>query len=459
MTQTDTEGTPAREKGKGKAFFDRADEVAETGSWDFAIELYIEGLRREPDNIERGLNPLREVALKRKLQGGKGPGLREQLKHRATKDPVESLANAAYLLAKEPGSRQYMEQMVQAAIKLEDPHVARWSCDLLLEEQRQAKKPNKRVVLLLKEAFANINEYGKAIQACEMGLQLSPNDSKLQEDLQDLSAKYTIKKGRYDEEGGFEKSVADMEKQKELAKQDAMVKDKDFLAKEVDRTRAEYLQSPAVAGKINAFVDALLRTNDETYENEAIDVLTKAHRDTGAYQFKMRIGDVRMRQMTRRYRRLVEQGEKEAAAEQARKQLVFELEEFAERAINYPTDLGIKYELGRRQFLAGKLDEAIASFQQARRNPRQQVSALNYLGQTFARKGWYHEAADTFAKALELEMPEERIKEIRYSYGDALEHMGEHKSAEEQFSEVAQLDYNYKDVRQRLEALRKKVGD
>ena len=46
--------TNAREPGKGQAFFDRADQVAETGNWDFAIEMYLQGIEREPDNIERG---------------------------------------------------------------------------------------------------------------------------------------------------------------------------------------------------------------------------------------------------------------------------------------------------------------------------------------------------------------------------------------------------------------------
>ncbi len=49
MTQTNS----AVPTGKGgKAFFDRADQVAETGNWDFAIELYIEGIQREPGNIQ-----------------------------------------------------------------------------------------------------------------------------------------------------------------------------------------------------------------------------------------------------------------------------------------------------------------------------------------------------------------------------------------------------------------------
>ena len=100
MTQTDPQ--QPTQTGQGKAFFDRADEVAETGNWDFAIELYLEGIARETVNFKRGHKPLREVGLKRKAMGGKGPGLMEQIKRRAGKDPVTNLVNAEYLLAKEP---------------------------------------------------------------------------------------------------------------------------------------------------------------------------------------------------------------------------------------------------------------------------------------------------------------------------------------------------------------------
>ena len=49
-------------------FFERAEQVAETGNWDFAIEMYLQGILREPGNIERGHHPLRNVSLVRKAQ-------------------------------------------------------------------------------------------------------------------------------------------------------------------------------------------------------------------------------------------------------------------------------------------------------------------------------------------------------------------------------------------------------
>ncbi len=460
MTQTDTNATGASDKGKGKAFFDRADQVAETSNWDFAIQLYLEGIAREPSSIERGHEPLRKIALMRKSQGGKGPGMLEPMKYGPKKDPVQSLTNAEYLLAKDPGNQSYMVQVLKASEAVGVASVTKWIAHLLLEAQKVAKKRDRRILVLLTDAYTKIEEYASALMACEMALQLAPDDGALQSRRNDLSAKETIQRGQYDNANvDFTHKVADIKKQQELMEKDALAKGHAHLQEQVEKARGEYLAAPLVPGKINALVDALMELEDESFENEAIDVLTKAHKDTSSYQFKMKIGDIKIKQMTRRYRKLLETGDKAAALEQAKRQVEFELEEYTERAVNYPTDLSIKFELGRRQFLAGHHDDAIASLQQAQRDPRRHVRSLLMLGQAFTKKEWYHEAVETFSRCLESEMTEERSKEVRYHLADVLEKLGKFAEAQEHYSAVAQMDYNYKDVRERLDIIRKKVND
>jgi tetratricopeptide (TPR) repeat protein len=137
--------------------------------------------------------------------------------------------------------------------------------------------------------------------------------------------------------------------------------------------------------------------------------------------------------------------------------LEFELEEYADRAANYPTDLALKYELGRRQFLTGQYDEAIGSFQQAQRDPRRHLAALNHLGQAFSKKGLLREAAETYDRALHSEMTEQREKDLRYNLAAVLMETEQYQRARDEFSRVAQMDYNYKDVRQRLEEIDRKT--
>ncbi|MBS3735349.1 MAG: tetratricopeptide repeat protein [Phycisphaerae bacterium] len=455
MAQPET-NDPAR-GGKGEAFFDRADQVAETGNWDFAVQLYLEGLQREPENIARGHQPLRQVSLRRKAEGGKSAGMIEQMKRRPGKGPLENLLNAEYLLAKDPGSAACMERVFKAAVALELKDVALWVADIIIKAQGNVDKPNRRICQELTQALSDLEAYERALRACQLALKAAPDDAKLNEAMRNLSAAYTIQKGKYDQEGDFTRSVKDLDKQKELIQKDALAQSESYLQQQVAQARQQYEAEPSAPGKVNALVDALLKFEDTEHEDEAISVLDKAHQDTGAYQFKFRMGDVRMRQMTRAYRQAVEAGDTETATQRAREQLRFELDEYAERVKNYPTDLALKYELGRRQYLAGQYDDAIATLQQAQRDPRRHLSALNYLGQAFAKQGLLREAAETYQRALQSEMPESRAKELRYNYGNVLFDLQRYEDAREQFSQVAQMDYGYQDIRQRLAETDKKI--
>jgi tetratricopeptide (TPR) repeat protein len=447
--------------GNGSAFFDRADQVASTGNWDFAIEMYLEGIIREPDNMDRGHKPLREVSLKRKMQGGKKPGLGDTLKCRGGKDPVQTLRNAEYLLAKDPGNVGYMEQVLSAAVKLDLSELVKWIGQIILESQRLAKKADKRILMMVTKAFAGAREFSSAVTACKMALDISKDDNELMDMLRDLDAKSTIKAGQYDQEGSFTKGVKNKEKQRELMEKDKLVSSKSFQEEQIEKAQTDYLANPLVPAKILGYVDALLKIEDDATENMAIDVLTKAHKDTSAYLFKMRIGDIKIRQSKRKYTKLLAAGDKAGAIALAKKQLEIELVEFAERCANYPTDLALKYEMGRRLLKAGKHDEAISALQQASRDARRFVPSMLLLGQAFTQKGWLREAGETYERTLQTDMTEDKRKEILYCLGDVKERIGtENKSPEDlakaldYFSQLAQIDFNFKDVRTRLEKVR-----
>src|SRR5690606_26847329 len=99
---------------------------------------------------------------------------------------------------------------------------------------------------------------------------------------------------------------------------------------------------------------------------------------TGQYRYKVRIGDAKIKQFARNLRELKSRMEADKNDTQARKdferlyreRMNFELQEYNERVKNYPTDLGLKFELGRRLFAFKKFDEAIGMFQQSKADPK-----------------------------------------------------------------------------------------
>src|SRR5436305_9293474 len=106
---TDTTTPIIEGPGKGRAFFDRAKTVAATGNFDYAIDMYIEGLNREPFNVEEMKN-LREASFRRKLAGTKtGGGLLgalgggPKLPYKG-KTPKEAMLNNLFLLSRDVGN-------------------------------------------------------------------------------------------------------------------------------------------------------------------------------------------------------------------------------------------------------------------------------------------------------------------------------------------------------------------
>ena len=134
---------------------------------------------------------------------------------------------------------------------------------------------------------------------------------------------------------------------------------------------------------------------------------------------------------------------------------------YADRVQNYPTDLTLKFEYGRKLFANGKYDDAIAQFQAAESDAKNRLRALSLLGQSFFRREFYQEAVDTYRRAIsQVEMNGgETAKDLHYNLGLALEHMGKLEDSDAAFSKVLQWDFNYRDTRARIQKLRQQRKD
>jgi tetratricopeptide (TPR) repeat protein len=81
---------------------------------------------------------------------------------------------------------------------------------------------------------------------------------------------------------------------------------------------------------------------------------------------------------------------------------------------------------------------------------------MNMMGFCFFMKGWFTDAIDIFTQAIDsYEIKEDAIaKELRYNLARAYEEQGDTEKALEIYRKIAQLDFAYKDVSQRVDKLR-----
>ena len=96
-------------------YFQRARAMAAEGLYEYAIDLFLDGLRDDPGNIEMH-EALREVAIKRVAGGGADLATLVKMKLRKPgADAIEDLINTEKLLAYDPANREWIAAAIRHA--------------------------------------------------------------------------------------------------------------------------------------------------------------------------------------------------------------------------------------------------------------------------------------------------------------------------------------------------------
>jgi len=146
-----------------------------------------------------------------------------------------------------------------------------------------------------------------------------------------------------------------------------------------------------------------------------------------------------------------EKSEKLKAAKAKRAEIL--INDALERVARNPTDLQLRFELGKNFFNAGRFREAVPELQRARQNPHARLKAMNLLGCCYSEL----EMLDLAMKQLE-EASKEILsmnttkKEIVYNLGLVYERMGEGDKSLACMKQIYEVDYGYRDVARRVES-------
>lgn len=438
--------------------------MASADNFDYAIDLYLEGLRLCPDALEDGHAPLRRLALIRQAKGGKKPSIFEKARRLSPKKtPLEQMLNAEFLLAKDPDCLDYAEDMLKACTAGGYHRTAEWVAQLIFDANRASSKPSLQTYLLLKDSYKQMGLYQKAVAACQQALELKPNDDSLRDEFRDLCASMTMEEGKYGKNTDFRSSIKNKEYQDQLHSQEQAVKSAEYKQKAVLEARKMAKQEPTVTNILH-LAQSLADLDTEESWAEMSTLLQSSYEKTRDYAFKRKLGELQIRRLKEQIRQLYRQVQEQPNDEGLRARLQAltslldktELEHYKECREQYPTDYQVKYEYGRCLLKNHRYDEAIPVFQEAQQNPRLRPAALDKAGLCFLLKGWFEDAIDLFEAALKECPPHETAlaKDIRYNLARAYEAAGQRDRALEIYRKLAQTDFNYKDVSQRIDKLR-----
>jgi tetratricopeptide (TPR) repeat protein len=458
---------------KAKAFFDRARSVHDSESYEYAMQLWLNGLRQDPSNMD-GLNGFLRSAEVYAVENPKKGVSKETKSAISAKGTLGKYINALLDFGLKRMDTNIAIKAAVAAGKLHLTEPTKMIGEHALTLAQNDPKQKKDMFVKLLDAFDDGNVYQLAAIAGEMACRLDQSDGALEVRVRNMLAAQTMSSGGYDsdEEGGFRKNIRDADKQAQLEQHDSIAKSGSVKEQVIEKTAADYESRPDDLAALNAYAKALLDRGKNADELKAMSLYGKAYKASGQFRFRQLAGEVQMRRASRMLTKLT----KMIQADHSNAELKAKLEEGTEKfnklqmtelslqVENYPTDLPLKYRLGKLYFSTGQYNEAIEQFQLAQNEPKLKRDVLNLMGQSFIKLGGWEDAAiQTFRQALNNKMDDDSKlgMELRYALMDALtskaekdSDLGTAEEADKIAASIAIQQFSYRDIREKRELIK-----
>lgn len=450
-----------------RRLYTKAGEAAQRENPDYAITLFCQILEKEPAffDCRRALRV--EQAKKaaasssgffKKMMSGAGAGPQiAKAKMALSRNPGEAMAIAEQVLNTDPNNSFAHRVIVDAAQALELPRTA----VLSLEVMARHSPKDKALLIEFAEMAAQLG--GDPAQAAEAALdnliRTSGFDPDLAQAQKNLSARKTMDEGGYSALEGGEGSFRDILRNKEeaasLEQAQKVQKTEDTAARLIKEYEGRLASEPDNLKMMRSLAE--LYTEKKEFDR-ALEIYARIKNSSHASAdsaLDRAIADTKVKQMDHQLSQLnpfaPDHADQIAQLRAAR--MEFKLNECKQRVEKYPTDLGIRFEMGQLYFEAGKLSEAMGEFQKAQQNPNKRIAAMSYLAQCFAKRGINESAVRTLQNAIK-EKPgfDEEKKDLIYNLGCVFEAMGKKAEAIEQFLQIYETDINYRDVAAKVDA-------
>jgi tetratricopeptide (TPR) repeat protein len=452
--------------------FDRANEVLKGGDHAYGLQLLLNCCRIDPANLiyrqalrqgqrakyrnnERGqaLAYVRSIWSRLRLQKSMMRGAY-----------LDALIQSEWIFMRNPWDLQTHLVMAQAFEELEWPDHALWT----LEQIRPIHSQNPKVNRPLARLYEKRGNFNQAIALWELVRRAVPDDLEAQRKAKDLAASATIAKGRYEEAlQGNAPSPSETETatdQPVLAKTESSASHVALGAEDRHPREVALFLDKIKTNPKNANVYLQLANVYRKAEqfDKARDVLKQGMAPTGnSFDIAQELLDLDIEPMRRDLAITDERLRKspnDADLQQIRAKLAKEingreLEMHRQRSDRYPTDTNARFEMGLCLVRSGQLDEAIKELQAVRSDPRHHGKAVFYLGICFKSRNNWRLAQRNFEEALQQLAPGDAFlrKEAMFILAGGYAANGELERAIDLGCELANLDYNYKNIGPLLE--------
>ncbi len=446
----------------------RATEAMGKQNWDYAVEMFSTAVKMVPDNLmyRQSLRGSQRKKYKDNKSGASMAFLRvasarsKVKKARGAKNWAEMDLAAEEGLSINPWDGQFNADLGDAARERGFLEIAAFAYEQATGPD--ASSENKEFLIALAGIYELRKNFDAAIRALDKVMILDPLNGTIRSKIQSLGANQTIHRAGYDEAKSTQEVREDKHKQgyEESVKGDVKT-NKEVLAPgesiEADLNRM-IRKEPANVGHYQKLGDHYRR---EGKLEDSIKTYKLALDVSGDHSIREQMEDVELDMVRRNLsfakeaaaRNPTDEPAKAIVSELAKELIVQEIEVYSRRVDRYPNDLKLKNELATRFMRIKKYDKAIPLLQVASKDIRLESQVLASLGFCFLAKKQNNLAKRQFEKALEkLTFNDNPVpfKECHYYLGRLAEEAKDNATAETHYSEIMGVDFDYKDVNNRL---------
>lgn len=445
------------------------------GNFDYAIEMFFTCTRILPDKI-LFRQALRDAEFKKygnNKTGAKMATLRMKPAQakvtyaKARKNWSAVIEACEEALQQNPWEVSVLFELAKAAKELGMSETALW----VAQSACAVDKKTKDLWVFTADLLEQAAMFDRAIAAWEMVKKIDPKDHDASAKARQLAASSTIQKGRYDDTEGFRKQMIETTRGSDVFAEDGGGDSPEARTrKEIAQLMTRLESDPTNAGIYVQLGDLYRKMADF---DQAAAMYQKGLDATGGADFdiKARLMEARIDPLKRNLQvvktRIEQLDRSQPDAEEKAKKLQAQgsafTTEIIRREIEFyrfkvglnSQDFASQFELGFRLLQLNQLDESIRALQQARGDSSRRWEALYWLGYAFWQKKNFVLADKNLSDAL-AELPnsaDEGRKKVLYYRGRVAEDRKDYKAAIDFFNDVAAIDYGYKDVARRLDAL------
>ena len=443
---------------------DKARAAVKKKNFEYAAELYNLHLKANPGDLEARRELRASERANKKLNGG-GGGFMAKAKAKKLelqagairinkKDPEKTMIQCEDLLKQDPDTVPALLRLGEAASYANLNDVAIQAFEDALSIDRDCQEAL-RLLGRVHEATDNLD---KSLKCFQRLYKLAPKDKEAEEKVKKIPAMITSRGYEEGSKKGFQ-GLIDKDEAKKLEKKTKRIRTPEEALERVQELMVDLEEDPTDPKIRRKIAEMYLKAEQP---DQAIKVCEEGIRlKEDAFDLWEVRGDLKLKQfetgikkLVAAYRKNPDQRIKTKVAQAKQQKLKFEVEEFRRRSDLQPTEMSHRFPLGRALYDLGMIDEAIPELQKAKGEPRAKVEAGYYLGQCYIKKKILKLALKELETAREdlFEM-EGMKKDITYLIGRIYEGAGKKEKAMQAYEQIAEADFNFKDVTKRLEGL------